>query len=462
MKEYLDPTGCPGEKPQLKNMAADTRALHDAIDRVMREQGVPYLHPAGASIQLDMLGSQRVIAWQEGKAEAVFSGDACWSQLPQIYGRYGVESSRTLIATVRKLEQAAGAIVTDCGMQACALLFDVLLQPGSHAVVLRQVYNKAKKHLEWLAQRTGSSLTFVDGLGVDELERAVRPTTRLVFYETYSNPLTRALDPEELGAAAARLRAAKAPGLHLVVDDTVASPWGLKKPLLSYDGIHAVVASGTKSLAGQDRDLWGYVAANDLDLMNEVMDLEATRGGGLDWRRAEAIVAGLDRARDRFEQRCSAATRVAGFLAGHPRVEKVFHPSLSSHVDAETVRKHYRLPGSLVAFRVAGLSEDGARHFADVLATTTVPRYALSFDGLSTKINHHVTVSEYFTPADELARCGFDRILRLGVGTEHPDDLIACLNWALWHHDSVDAQEVAAWQRQRTEDLGIYQEDAKP
>ena len=213
--------------------------------------------------------------------------------------------------------------------------------------------------------------------------------------------------------------------LRVVVDNTVATPWGLRVPLLSVPGIDLVVASGTKALAGADRDMWGYLAGNQLDLLNEAMDLQAMRGGILDWRRAGAILSGLEAARARFIRRCETATAVARFLAAHPRVEQVFHPSLPDHADAAVVAEHYRLPGSMISFRVRDADEAATRHVCDVLAMTGVPRYALSFDGLATKINHHRSVSEYFTAEGEVLRIGVDRLIRLGIGVEAADDLIS-------------------------------------
>ena len=134
----------------------------------------------------------------------------------------------------------------------------------------------------------------------------------------------------------------------------------------------------------------------------------------------------------------------------------MFHPSLAGHPDRDVIERHYRLPGALLSFRVAGATEDGTRHFCDVLATCGIARYALSFDGLATKLNHHCTVSEYFTPPEELERCGFDRLVRLGVGLEATQDLIACLNWALCHWRAVTPEAVLRWQEERESDLGIY------
>ena len=210
-----------------------------------------------------------------------------------------------------------------------------------------------------------------------------------------------------------------------------------------------MVASGTKALSGTDRDLWGYVATSDTSLANMIMDLVAMRGGILDWRRATAILEGLDHAEARHARRCATAARVAAFLAGHPRVEEVHHPSLPTHPDAEVIRRQYVRHGSMVSFRVRGADETATRHVADVLATTTIVRYALSFDGLATKVNHHQTVSEYFTPPDQLRRNGFDRLIRLGIGLEDADDLIAALNWTLHHAAEVTPAQVLDWQAAR-------------
>ena len=454
---YLDPGGAalPAKPPPRAAMNPATRALHDAIDATMRRLGQPYLHPDGETLQLDLFGSAPMVRWQERKAAAVFLAAEAWSGLPQTYGRYGTESGRLLLAEVCRMEQAAGALLTDGGMQAFALACDVLFAPGSHAVVTRSVYNKTKSYLQRLAGRQGGEVRLVDDGDLGAIERALCADTSLLFTETYTNPHTRAVDPPALAAVAARARAAGCARLRVVVDNTVATPWGLREPLLSVPGIDVVVASGTKALAGEDRDMWGYVASNHIDLLNEAMDLQAMRGGILDWRRARAILAGLEGARARFERRCATAAAVARFLAGHPRVAQALHPSLPDHPDADVIARHYRLPGSMVSFRLRGADDEVTRHFCDVLAMTGVPRYALSFDGLATKINHHRSVSEYFAADAEVRRIGVDRLVRLGIGVEDERDLAACLNWALWRAAEVPADAVEEWQVRRRRTLGI-------
>ena len=451
--DWLNPEACPAERPALAAMSQTTRDLHGGIDAHIRATGVPYLHPDEPTVQLDLLGSSRVIEWQEGKAAFLFASEGCWSELPHLYARYGTTKTAELIAKLKTLEHASSAIVCDSGMQATALAFDALLEPGTHAVSMRQVYNKTRSYLEWMAARIGASLTVVDDGDGAALAAAIRPETRFVFAETFTNPLVRAQDFDMFREVLAQGRTV-APALKFVLDTTIASPWAFTVPPLD-NGVDIVVASGTKSLGANDRDLWGYLATNETQFANSVMDLMAMRGGILDWRRTLSILTALDDASGLHAIRCAGAARVAAFLASHPKVGEVFHPSLPNHPDAKAIARHYNRHGSLVSFRIAGADEDQTRHYADVLATTVIVRYALSFDGLATKVNHHRTVSEYFTAPDQLKRNGFDRLIRLAVGLEDAADLIAALNWTLHHGHAVTPRAIDEWQRARAAALGI-------
>jgi cystathionine beta-lyase/cystathionine gamma-synthase len=452
LQAWLDPAGCPVERPPFDRMSDDTRQLHSALDAHARRTGTFYLHPDEPTVQLDLLGSARAIGWQESKAAFLFASEGCWSELPHLYARYGTTATAQLMARIRELEQATCTLLCDSGMQATALVFDALMVPAGHAVLMRQVYNKTKTYLEWLANRLGASVTIVDDGDMTALASAIRAETSFVFAETFTNPLVRAQDLDALRDVVSGGKAIS-PGLKLVLDSTIATPWAFKQPLLE-QGVDAVVGSGTKALGGHDTDLWGYIATRDTALGNSVMDLMAMRGGILDWRRASAILCRFDQASALHARRCASATRIATFLASHPRVSEVFHPSLPVHPDREAIDRHYVRHGSMVSFRVNGADEVRTRHYADVLATTVVVRYALSFDGLATKVNHHKTVSEYFTPADQLRRSGFDRLIRLAVGIEDADDLIAALNWTLHHADTLSTDDVHAWQERRVQELG--------
>jgi cystathionine beta-lyase/cystathionine gamma-synthase len=125
-------------------MSAGTRALHDALDDHARRTGLPYLHPDEPTVQLDLFGSARAIEWQEAKAAFLFASEGCWSELPHLYARYGTTATAALIARLKDIEQAGAVLVCDSGMQATALTFDALMTPGSHAVLMRQIYNKTR------------------------------------------------------------------------------------------------------------------------------------------------------------------------------------------------------------------------------------------------------------------------------------------------------------------------------
>jgi cystathionine beta-lyase/cystathionine gamma-synthase len=446
LRAWLDPASCPPEQPPTALMSDSTRALHEALDAHAHKTGVAWLNPERPTIQRDLLGSPAVVAWQEAKLAFVMRGDGAWSELPHLYARYGTPGTARLIGALRELEGAAAAVVTDCGMQAFALVVDVLLGKGDHAVVLRQVYNKTKTFLEWSAKRVGATVTVVDDGDAAAVARAVTPATTLVFAETYTNPLVRAQDIPALVAAAGRAR--------LVIDSTIATPWGFRQALLA-QGVAVVIGSLTKALGGRDTALGGYIATNDAELGNVVMDLIAMRGGILDDDRAGRVADGLAQASRVHARRCATAGAVAAFLARHPRVERVFHPSLPDHPDATVIARDYVRHGSIVTFRVRGADELGHRHVADVLVACRIPRYALSFDGLATKVNHHRTVSEYFTPAETVARAGIDRLIRIGVGIEDADDLIACLNWTLHHAHAITTEQLDSWRAARAVELGL-------
>ena len=453
LADWLDRASCPAERPSLNDMSHATRDLHAGIDEHIRKTGVPYLNPDEPTVQLDLLGSARVIEWQEGKAAFLFASEGCWSELPHLYARYGTTATAELIAKLKALEHASSAIVCDSGMQATALAFDALLEPGAHAVLMRQVYNKTRSYLEWMAARIGATVTVVDDGDAAAIAAAIKPETRFVFAETFTNPLVRAQDFDMLRGVVADGRQT-APELKLVLDTTIASPWAFNTPPL-HNGVDIIVASGTKSLGGNDRDLWGYIATNQTQFANSVMDLLAMRGGILDWRRATAVLMSFADAASLHAIRSASASRVAAFLAAHPKVSEVFHPSLPTHPDAKAIATHYNRHGSLLSFRIKDADEARTRHYADVLATTVIVRYALSFDGLATKVNHHRTVSEYFTAPEQLRRNGFDRLIRLAIGLEDADDLIAALNWTLHHGGNLSGQDIEDWQRARAASLGI-------
>jgi cystathionine beta-lyase/cystathionine gamma-synthase len=112
-----------------------------------------------------------------------------------------------------------------------------------------------------------------------------------------------------------------------------------------------------------------------------------------------------------------------------------------------------------VSFRLSGADDAAARHFCDVLAMTGVVRYALSFDGLASRVNHHRSVSEHFTAEAEVERLGVSRLVRFAMGLEAPGDVISCLEWALSAYGRISEEDVLKWQRDRANELGVAEEE---
>ncbi len=420
---WLDAATCPPTPPPRGLWEARTRALHDAVDAAADADG-RWLHPEGDTVQQDLGSHDTVEAWQEAKAAFLFGAEGCWSSLEPLYARYGAPQTRALVGALAEAYGGVGAVVTDSGMSAMGLLADALVTPGAHVVVVGEVYNKTRSLLRWAAERVGGA--FDEVADADALPAALRPATRLVMGELVSNPLGEVLDAVAVLAAVR----ASSPDARVVVDDTLVTPWGARTPLLDL-GVDVVTGSLTKALSGDDRTLGGYVVSRRSELLNRVMDLQALRGGVLDRRRAGAVAAGLEPARARFARRCASANLLARWLAAHPRVERVHHPSTTGGALAEALLVAAPMPGSVVSFRVRDLDDAGHRALADRIGGQGLVRVALSFDGLVTKVNHHRTVSEYFTAPAELRRRGLDRLVRLGVGVEDPATVAAVIGWAL-------------------------------
>lgn len=448
--------------PSLEQATEDTRALHLSVDAFARKSQAPYLHPESPTVQVDLLHGDRIADWQNEKASAAMLGTISAATLHPIYARYATFDTNRLIQSVIETESCNAAIVTDSGMQACALVMDALIRPGSHVIMSEQVYAKTKSFLEWTAARMDVEFNYVNHLTPEVLKREVKPNTTLVLAETFSNPLMRALDLQKLSDEVVSLRDSLSPGLRFVIDHTIASPYGPKVPFLSYPGIDAVLTAGTKAMAGNDQDIWGYVASNRIGLINLLADLQSMRGGVLGWRSARALQSHFAQTKSLFEKRCQSALKVVKYLESHPEVAEVFHPSSGTHPDHRIAQSQYKNLGSLLSFRLkSASSESDVAHFCNVLAMTVVFRYALSFDGLVSKVNHHTTVSEFFTPPGKLRNLNIDRLVRLAIGTEAAEDLIKALDWALANAKAIPVEEVEAWATNRAKQLYSKESDSK-
>lgn len=448
---YRDPQYCPRNLPALKGMELQTQTLHQQVDDAARATRTPSLSAEAQSVTFDLFATRNIVEWQESKAEAVFSDTHSWFELAPIYGRYGVPELQAYGAGLGTLYEAPPALPTCSGMAAVTTVFESLIDPGTHIILMGQVYNKSRSLLELMSQRLGAELSFVPYNDVSSLQAVLGSRPTLFFAETFTNPHMRALDVPTIRDVLNRN-----PASVMAVDDTIATPWGTRRSLLDA-GVDVVVGSGTKALSGNDSSISGYIVSKRGDILNACMNTLAMRGGLLDATTATKLGIGLQRARARHIQRARTTSILAEFLDGHPKVQTVYHPGLASHPDHAIAQRDYRHHGALLSFRLMDESESVCKRVCDALAMTGVFRYALSFDGLVSKVNHHRSVSEYFTPEAVCKEQNIHSLIRLGIGLEASGDLLACLNWALWHGAEVSVEEHLRWEQQRRVELNLDQ-----
>ena len=188
--------------PSLDEATPHTRRLHKSINAYGQQCGYPYLNPESPTVQIDLFHGDRVADWQNAKASAAMLGTTSSSILEPIYARYATHETNHLIKSICKIENCAAALVTDSGMQACALIMDALIRPGSHVIMSEQVYAKTKSFL------SGPQLEWISNSAVNHLTPIIKsrcmPNTTLVLGETFSNPLMRALDLKGLSDKSSR------------------------------------------------------------------------------------------------------------------------------------------------------------------------------------------------------------------------------------------------------------------
>jgi cystathionine gamma-lyase len=321
---------------------------------------------------------------------------------------------------IADLEGGTQGFAFASGLAAIATVLECLDQ-GAHVVTSDDLYGGTRRLFERVRRRTaGLDITYVDLTRPAELESALRPQTRLVWVETPTNPLLKLVDLEAVASMVKRR------GIWLAADNTFASPY-VQRPLEF--GFDLVVHSTTKYLNGHS-DMVGGVAVvghND-DLRERVAFLQNAVGaisGPFDSFLANR---GLKTLALRMERHCASALRIAEFLAGHPRVEGVIYPGLASHPQHALARRQMRGFGGIVTARIGGGLEATKRF----LERTQLFTLAESLGGVESLIEHPGIMTHASVPSDVRAALGIDDgLVRLSVGIEDADDLIADLRSAL-------------------------------
>ena len=340
----------------------------------------------------------------------------------------GYEYSRTanptrdaLQAAVANLEGGAAGFGFASGMAATATVLE-LLDSGSHIVAMHDLYGGSYRLMENVRKRSaGHDVSFVDLTNPSELEAAVRPNTRLVWVETPTNPLLKLVDLSAIAGMARKL------GLLSVCDNTFATPF-IQRPL--EHGFDIVVHSTTKYLNGHSDAVGGAaVVRADPGLQERVAYLQNAIGGVSGPFDSFLTLRGIKTLALRMERHCANALAVASFLEGHEKVKKVFYPGLASHPQHALARKQMVGGfGGIVTAELRGTLDDARR----MLERCELFSLAESLGGVESLIEHPGLMTNASLPPAMRASLGIsDGLIRLSVGVEAVDDLIADLRQAL-------------------------------
>ena len=336
------------------------------------------------------------------------------------YGRYGNPTVRAAEAKLAALEGAEDAALFPSGMSAVTTALFALLKSGDHVILTADGYRRTRQFVTTVLARLGVEHTLVEPGDEEALFKALRPgKTRVLLGESPTNPYLRVADLTLLS----RARDA-CPGSNVLVDATFATPVN-QRPLEG--GADLVLHSCTKYLGGHN-DLLAGALCGRAPLVALIKDLRGVLGGVLDPQSAFLLIRGLKTLHLRVRQQNETALAVARFLEQHPRVRQVFYPGLKSHPDHALAVKTMRGFGGVVSFRVHGDAEAVSR-VVDACKLATI---APSLGATETLIEQPALMSFFDKTTEERLAIGiWDDLIRLSVGLEDAEDIIADLAQAL-------------------------------
>jgi O-succinylhomoserine sulfhydrylase len=344
------------------------------------------------------------------QAAARFSG----AEPGNVYARFSNPTVSTMQDRLAALEGAEACIATATGMAAILSAVMALMQAGEHIVASRSIFGATQQLFGNLLPRFGIETSFVDTGMVEAFRAALRPTTKLVFIETPSNPLTEVFD------IAALAEVAHAAGALLVVDNCFCTP-ALQRPLQL--GADLVIHSATKYLDGQGRVLGGAVCGAK-SLTEEVFKFLRTAGPTLSPFNAWVILKGLETLSVRMKAQSANALEMAQWLEAHPQVARVHYPGLASHPQHALAMRQQVSGGAIVSFDVKG---DRAAAWRVVDNCRLLSITANLGDTKST-ITHPASTTHGRISAEARAASGIgEGLLRIAIGLESPADLQADL-----------------------------------
>jgi cystathionine beta-lyase/cystathionine gamma-synthase len=333
------------------------------------------------------------------------------------YTRYGNPTHTVAENAIAELEGAEAALLFASGMSAITTTILALTKAGDHIVAQRDIYGGATKFFTQWLPKFGVEVTLVDTTDYQQHAKAIRPNTKILHLESPTNPTLRVVDLKKVAAVA------KQHGITTLIDSTFATPINCRPAEF---GIDLVMHSGTKYFGGHADLICGIVAGRR-DLIDTIHATRTTLGCNMDPHAAWLLLRGIKTLAVRVHRQNDNALRVAQFLKGHPKVRSVSYPFLEGHPQRALAMEQMRGGGGVLSFEVEGTGEDACR-FAEALNLFTL---APSLGGVESLVTIPVITSHAMIRPEEREKMGVtEQLVRLSVGVEHVDDLIADLDQA--------------------------------
>jgi len=371
----------------------------------------------------DALGSATVPIYQTStfKFNSAEHGAACFAGESDgyIYTRIGNPTIHALETQLAELENGFGGIATSSGMGAVNTVYGAMLAQGDHVVSSAAVYGPSRVVLETYYKKFGIDSSFVNTADIEEVRKAIRPETRLLYIETPSNPTM------EISDLKACCELAHKHGIPVAIDNTFCSPY-LQRPIEM--GADIVLHSLTKFINGHADIVGGVVIAKDEALYKKLRSVMVTLGFNMDPHQAYLVIRGVKTLGIRIDRAQESAMKVAVYLENHPKVEWVRYPGLVSHPQHELAKIQMDGFGSMISFELKGGIEAGRI----LMNSVQLAILAVSLGGVETLIQHPASMTHSKVSADGKLKAGItDGLVRFSVGIEDVADIIADLDQAL-------------------------------
>lgn len=336
-----------------------------------------------------------------------------------IYTRIGNPTIDALENKLAQLENGYRGIALASGMAAVTTAYMAFLSQGSHIISTGAVYGPSRGVLESHFAKFGVESSFIDTSDISNIEKAIKPNTKVLYLETPANPTIQLTDVK------AACEVAHKHNLIVVVDNTFSSPY-LQKPLDL--GADVVLHSLTKFINGHADIVGGALIAKDEKIYNTMRKTMTLMGGNMDPHQAYMVIRGVKTLSLRVERAQESAQKVAEFLENHPKVEWIKYPGLKSHPQHELAKKQMSGFGSMISFGVKGGYEAGVKVMDNVHLATL----AVSLGGVETLIQHPASMTHASVSAEGKKLAGIsDELVRFSVGIENVEDIIEDLEHAL-------------------------------